>query len=222
MDGNGRWAQQRGLPRLAGHERGAESIRACVEAAIESGVQFLTLYAFSTENWKRPASEVAGLMSLLEKFLDEKTPEMNKEGIRLRAIGRISELPTPCFQKLQRSIAATAHNSRLTVILALNYSGRQDILDAARTIAQAAREGQLDPSTLDGPAFAEHLTTAGLPDPELLIRTSGELRISNFLLWELAYTEIHVSQKFWPEFRKEDFLIALHDFQRRHRRFGGL
>ena len=222
MDGNGRWAQQRGLPRLAGHERGAQSIRACVEAAIEVEVQVLTLYAFSTENWKRPASEISGLMNLLEKFLDEKTPEMLSEGIRLRAIGRIGELPAPCHRKLESAISATANNSRLTVVLALNYSGRQDILDAARRLATEAQQGEVEPASLDAAAFAARLSTDGLPDPDLLIRTSGELRLSNFLLWELAYTEIHVSPKFWPDFGKEDFLEAIADYRRRSRRFGGI
>jgi undecaprenyl diphosphate synthase len=222
MDGNGRWAQKRGLPRLAGHEQGSKSIRACVEAAIEAGVEFLTLYAFSSENWKRPAAEVDGLMRLLERFLDEKVREMQKEGVRLLTIGRTADLPPTCQRKLREAIAATASNSRLKVILALSYSGRQEIVDAIRGIVRDATAGQLKESEIDADLVASRLYTAGIPDPDLLIRTSGELRVSNFLLWQLSYTEIHVAPELWPDFGKKEFLAALEDYSKRSRRFGGV
>lgn len=222
MDGNGRWAQQKGLPRLAGHEQGSKSIRQCVEACMETGVEYLTLYAFSSENWKRPALEVNGLMLLLERFLNEKKEEMLREGVRLRAIGRLDDLPPPCRKKLDEVIAATAHNSRLHVILALSYSGRVEILDAVRSIVGDASAGVLDASAITPELISSRLYTAGIPDPDLLIRTSGEMRISNFLLWQLSYTEIHVTRKLWPDFQKTDFLEALEDFKKRNRRFGGV
>ena len=222
MDGNGRWAQQRGLPRLAGHEQGSKSIRQCVEACMETGVEFLTLYAFSSENWKRPPIEVNGLMLLLERFLNEKKEEMLREGVRLRAIGRIDDLPPPCRKKLDQVVAATAHNSKLHVILALSYSGRTEILDAVRSIVRDAAAGTLAPDDVTPELLSSRLYTAGIPDPDLLIRTSGEMRISNFLLWQLSYTEIHVTKKLWPDFGKADFLEALEDFKSRSRRFGGV
>jgi undecaprenyl diphosphate synthase len=222
MDGNGRWAQQRGLPRLAGHEQGSKSIRQCVEACMEAGVEFLTLYAFSSENWKRPALEVNGLMLLLEKFLNEKKEEMQREGVRLRAIGRLDDLPRACRKKLDEVIGATAHNSRLHVILALSYSGRVEILDAIRAMAREAASGSLPPDEITPELVSSHLYTAGIPDPDLLIRTSGEMRISNFLLWQLSYTEIHVTKKLWPDFGKTDFFEALQEFSGRKRRFGGV
>lgn len=222
MDGNGRWAQERGLPRLAGHEQGSKSIRSCVEAAIEAGVEILTLYAFSAENWKRPAAEVSGLMLLLERFLDEKLAEMQKEGVRLFAIGRISQLPAACQRKLQQAIARTAENTRLTVILALSYSGRLEIVDAVQSILKEVQAGTISADQVDADLFARHLYTAGLPDPDLLIRTSGEMRLSNFLLWQLSYTEIHVTPKYWPDFGKADFHAALKEFSSRSRRYGGV
>jgi undecaprenyl diphosphate synthase len=222
MDGNGRWAQKRGLPRLAGHEQGSKSIRACVEAAIESGVEYLTLYAFSSENWKRPAAEVAGLMKLLERFLDEKLKEMLKEGVRLQAIGRLDQLPDACQRKLAAAIAATASNSRLTVVLALSYSGRGEIVEAVRSLVRDAVAGKIAEDEISLELFSERLYTKGIPDPDLLIRTSGEMRVSNFLLWQLSYTEIHVAAKLWPDFGKEDFVEALNDFGNRNRRFGGI
>ncbi len=222
MDGNGRWAQQRGLPRLAGHEQGSKSIRACVEACMESGVEFLTLYAFSSENWKRPAAEVNGLMLLLERFLNEKRDEMLREGVRLRAIGRIDELPAACRRKLEEVMTVTAGNSKLHVILALSYSGRVEILDAVRSISRDVAAGTLREEEIDATFFSSRLATSGIPDPDLLIRTSGEMRISNFLLWQLSYTEIHVTKKLWPDFGKEDFLAALQDFAGRGRRYGGV
>jgi undecaprenyl diphosphate synthase len=222
MDGNGRWAQARGLPRLAGHEQGSKSIGACVEAAIEAGVEFLTLYAFSSENWKRPAQEVRGLMALLERFLDEKVAEMEKENVRLLTIGRTGDLPESCRAKLRAAVERTEHNSRLTVVLALSYSGRQEIVDAVRRIVAAARDGRVSPDDVTPEFVASHLDTANIPDPDLLIRTSGELRLSNFLLWQLSYTEIHVSQHLWPDFGKNEFLAAIADYHTRKRRFGGV
>jgi undecaprenyl diphosphate synthase len=222
MDGNGRWAQRRGLPRLAGHEQGAKSIRECIDAAIESGVEYLTLYAFSSENWKRPAIEVDGLMRLLERFLQEKLQELNDAGVRLQAIGRLNELPTICQRKLAEAIASTAANSRLTLILALSYSGRTEMVDAVRSIARDALAGKLAEEDITEKLFSKRLYTGNLPDPDLLIRTSGEVRLSNFLLWQLSYTEIHVTSKLWPDFQKEDFLNALRDFSQRTRRYGGV
>ena len=222
MDGNGRWAQQRGLPRLAGHEQGSKSIRQCVEACMETGVEFLTLYAFSSENWKRPPIEVSGLMLLLERFLNEKKEEMLREGVCLRAIGRLDDLPPPCRKKLDEAVVATSHNSRLHVILALSYSGRTEILDAVRSMVRDAAAGTLAPRDVTPELLSSRLYTDGIPDPDLLIRTSGEMRISNFLLWQLSYTEIHVTKKLWPDFGKADFLEALEDFKSRNRRFGGV
>lgn len=222
MDGNGRWAAQRGLPRLAGHEAGSKSIERCVQACLDTGVEYLTLYAFSSENWKRPALEVNGLMLLLEHFLNQKRDEMVREGIRLHHIGRAADLPPPCRRKLDEVLRATAGNSRLHLVLAISYSGRTEILDAIRSLARDVKAGVLDPESIDATQVEAHLGTAGMPDPDLLIRTSGEMRISNFLLWQLSYTEIHVTKKLWPDFQREDFLAALDDYASRSRRFGGV
>lgn len=189
---------------------------------METGVEFLTLYAFSSENWKRPPLEVNGLMLLLERFLNEKKEEMLREGVRLRAIGRLDDLPPPCRKKLDEVVRATAHNSRLHVILALSYSGRAEILDAVRSIVRDAASGTLAPDGVTSDLISSRLYTDGIPDPDLLIRTSGEMRISNFLLWQLSYTEIHVTKKLWPDFDKADFLEALEDYKSRSRRFGGV
>ena len=222
MDGNGRWAQQQGLPRLVGHEAGAKSIERCVQACLDTGVEYLTLYAFSSENWKRPALEVNGLMLLLEKFLNQKRDEMVREGIRLHHIGRRKELPSVCQRKLQEVMAATVSNTRLHLVLAINYSGRTEIIDAVKSVSRDVAAGVLREEDITSELFDSRLDTAGIPDPDLLIRTSGEMRISNFLLWQLSYTEIHVTKKFWPEFEKADFLAALEDFQSRSRRYGGV
>lgn len=189
---------------------------------MEAGVEYLTLYAFSSENWKRPALEVQGLMLLLEKFLDEKLAEMLAEGVRLQAIGRIDQLPAICQKKLNQAIERTKENTKLTVILALSYSGRIEIVDAVRHIVAEAKAGKIVEDQITAEFFSGHLYTAGVPDPDLLIRTSGEMRLSNFLLWQLSYTEIHVTPKFWPEFRKADFHEALADFSGRSRRYGGI
>jgi len=220
MDGNGRWARSRGLPRLEGHRAGSKSVGECVEACADAGVEFLTLYAFSSENWNRPQEEVSGLMRLLEQFLAEKTAEMVQKGVRLLAIGRLNLLPASCRRRLEAAIEKTASNERMTVVLALSYSGRAEIVDAVRSIAADAQAGLLSPGDVDEELISSRLYTAVIPDPDLLIRTSGEMRISNFLLWQLSYTEIHVTQKYWPEFRKEDLQEALRDYQNRDRRYG--
>jgi undecaprenyl diphosphate synthase len=222
MDGNGRWAQQQGLPRLMGHEAGSKSIERCVQACIDSGVEYLTLYAFSSENWKRPAAEVNGLMLLLEKFLNQKRDEMVREGIRLHHIGRIHELPSACQRKLREVMEATKSNTKLHLVLALSYSGRTEIIDAVKSISQDVAAGNIRPDDITPALIDSRLNTAGIPDPDLLIRTSGEMRISNFLLWQLSYTEIHVTKKLWPDFQKEDFIAALEDFRLRSRRYGGV
>ncbi len=222
MDGNGRWAQGRGLPRLKGHEQGSQAVGECVEGCREAGVKYLTLYAFSSENWKRPAAEVTGLMLLLERFLDQKTKEMIEKNIQLRAIGRLDELPPAARKRLDRSIAETAHCGQLVLTLALNYSGRAEIVDAVREIAREAAAGRVSDEDVTPEFIGAHLYTAGTPDPDLLIRTSGELRLSNFLLWQLSYTEIHVTPKLWPEFTRADLFAAIEDFNKRHRRYGGV
>ena len=222
MDGNGRWAKERGLPRLKGHERGAESVRAITEECVALGVEFLTLYAFSTENWKRPEEEVAGLWVLLEHFLEMELPTMMKNGVRLRAIGRIHELPESTQAKLAETIIATAKNPATTLILALNYSSRTELADAAKTIAKDVAAGTLDLDAITPETFSARLYTAEYPDPELLIRTSGELRLSNFLLWQLSYAEFFITQKLWPDFGKAELREAVAAFQSRERRFGGL
>jgi undecaprenyl diphosphate synthase len=222
MDGNGRWAKERDLPRIKGHEQGAESVRAVTEACVELGVEFLTVYAFSTENWKRPAAEVTALWTLLEHFIAQETPTLMKNGVRLQAIGRIHELPESCQKALREAIALTAQNPATTLVLALNYSGRTEIIDTVRALCREAAAGKIDPQSLDEEAFSRHLYTAAFPDPDLLIRTSGELRLSNFLLWQLSYTEIYVTQKKWPDFSKEDLRDAIREFNKRQRRFGGL
>ncbi len=222
MDGNGRWAKERGLPRREGHRAGAESVRECVEACKELGVEYLTLYAFSSENWNRPAAEVTALMALLERFLEEKAEELMKQDVRLRAIGHLDRLPDRTRRKLDKAIERTAGNSSLTLILALSYGAREEIAEAARSLAMDAAAGKIDPSKIDCAALASRLYTAGLPDPDLLIRTSGELRVSNFLLWQISYAEIVIYKKFWPDFRQADLFEAAQEYARRHRRFGGL
>lgn len=222
MDGNGRWARSQGLPRLAGHERGSRAVGECVEGCLEAGVEFLTLYAFSSENWKRPRAEVEGLMMLLDRFLKEKTKEMLEKGVRLKAIGRIADLPTAVQSRLKTAISITSENRKLTLTLALSYSGRLEIVDAIQSIARDAREGRIAESDITPEFVSSRLYTADMPDPDLLIRTSGELRLSNFLLWQLSYTEIHVTSKLWPEFNRVDLAQAISDYSHRDRRFGGV
>ena len=222
MDGNGRWARAHGLPRLKGHERGAATVRAVTEECVAQGVEFLTLYAFSTENWKRPGEEVSGLWALLEHFLDLELPTMMKNGVRLRTIGRTAELPESTQQKLASTIAATAANPATTLILALNYSSRTELADAVRSLCAEAAAGKLDPATITPDTIGARLYTSEYPDPDLLIRTSGEMRLSNFMLWQLSYAEFYITPKFWPDFGKQDLRAAIAEFHKRERRFGGL
>jgi undecaprenyl diphosphate synthase len=222
MDGNGRWAKERGLPRIAGHEQGAESVRAVTEACVELGVQYLTVYAFSTENWKRPEAEITALWALLEHFIAQETPTLMKNGVRLQAIGRLHELPQSCQTALQEAVNLTARNPATTLILALNYSGRTEIIDTVRRLCGEAVAGRVSGDAITEETFSQHLYTRDYPDPDLLIRTSGELRLSNFLLWQLSYTEIYVTQKMWPDFGKEDLRDAIAEYNKRQRRFGGL
>lgn len=222
MDGNGRWAAARGLPRREGHRAGAESVEAVLRACGELGVEYLTLYAFSSENWKRPEAEIEALMGLLAHFLKEKTPTLMKNNIRLKVIGHLERLPEKNQRQLRESIALTAGNAGLTLVVALSYGSREEIVDAARRLMEKARTGELDPAALDVGTFARHLDTADIPDPDLLVRTSGECRVSNFLLWQISYAEIVISEVFWPDFRREHLEAAIGEFQRRHRRFGGL
>ena len=222
MDGNGRWARERGLSRIRGHEQGAESVRVVLRACGEIGVEFLTLYAFSSENWKRPKAEVAALMKLLERFLKKETPELMERNVRLQAIGRLTDLPASCQRELHRVVETTSKNSGVTLVLALSYSGRIEIIDGVRSLVRAVRDGHIDEAMIDVEMFSKHLYTRYYPDPDLLIRTSGEMRISNFLLWQLSYTEMYVTKKMWPEFRKEDLLEAIVEYTNRQRRYGGL
>jgi undecaprenyl diphosphate synthase len=222
MDGNGRWAKDRGFPRIKGHEEGANTLRRIVEGCAEMKVEFLTVYAFSTENWNRPPAEVAALMGLLEHFIELETPELIKKGIRLQAIGRLSDLPASCQERLQKAIDATSHGTELTLILALSYSGRAELTDAVKSIVGEVQAGRLDPAAIDPEVISRHLYTHRYPDPDMLIRTSGEIRLSNFLLWQLSYTEIVITPKLWPDFSKEDLRAAISEFNKRHRRYGGV
>ncbi len=222
MDGNGRWAKSRGLPRIKGHEQGAQAVRECVEACGELKVEFLTLYAFSAENWQRPKAEVFALMELLERFLKEKTPELLEKNVKLQAIGRLTDLPEACQRQLHRSIEETAQNNGLTLILALSYGGRLEIIDGIRSIVHEVKAGHIDSAMIDPEMFSKHLYTRAYPDPDLLIRTSGEMRLSNFLLWQLSYTEIWVTPKLWPDFTKTDLFEAVAEYGRRSRRYGGV
>jgi len=220
MDGNGRWARQRGLPRIAGHQAGVASVRDVVEACGQLGIEVLTLYAFSKENWRRPKREVMALMRLLVKTVKQEIEELVKNNVRLIAIGNLEDLPKRARESLKGGIELTKNNTGLTLNLALSYSGRREIIDAVKRILQESREGKINPETLDEGFFSQYLYTAGLPDPDLLIRTSGELRVSNFLLWQLAYTEIYVTDVLWPDFRRKDLYQAIEAYQRRERRFG--
>ncbi len=222
MDGNGRWAKQRGMPRVEGHRNGVESVRAIVRACGEVGVKYLTLYAFSVENWNRPKDEVDTLMKYLARFLKNEIGELNRSNVRLEAIGQIWRLPEAVQQQLEKTKAALAKNNGLTLVLALSYGGRTELVEATRAIAAKVKSGQLDPAEINERIIAEHLYTRHSPDPDLLIRTSGEMRISNFLLWQISYAELVVTQTLWPDFRKAQFFEALEEYARRHRRFGGV
>jgi undecaprenyl diphosphate synthase len=223
MDGNGRWASRRNLPRAAGHKAGVEPVRSAVETCTRLGVQVLTLYAFSVENWKRPRAEVDMLWRLLRVYLRRELPEILRQGIRFTCMGRMDGLPPQVRQELEAAIETTAHNTGMRLNVAINYSGRAELVDALNTILDEARlEGRLRDLRIDEQTIASRLYTAGLPDPDLLIRTSGEMRISNFLLWQIAYAELYVTETLWPDFRRTELLDAILDYQKRDRRFGGL
>lgn len=220
MDGNGRWAKKRGGLRIFGHQSAITAVRETVEAAAELGVEYLTLYAFSTENWNRPAMEVSALMQLLVSTIRKETATLNKNNIRLQTIGNTESLPASCQKELEEAMELTKQNSRMTLVLALSYSGRWDITQAVQRLAIEVGQGSIRPEDINESSFAGYLSTAGMPDPELLIRTSGEQRISNFLLWQMAYTELYITELLWPDFRKEHLYEAIISYQRRERRFG--
>jgi undecaprenyl diphosphate synthase len=223
MDGNGRWARKRSLPRASGHKAGVEAVRTTVETCTRLGIQALTLYAFSVENWKRPRAEVDTLWRLLRVYLRRELPEILSNGIRFTCMGRLDGLPPQVKQELQNTIDATAHNRGMRLNVAINYSGRAELVDAINAIVEDARlEGRLRDLRIDEEAIASRLYTADLPDPDLLIRTSGEMRVSNFLLWQIAYAELYVTDTLWPDFRRADLMHAILDYQKRDRRFGGL
>jgi undecaprenyl diphosphate synthase len=222
MDGNGRWAKQRHLPRIEGHRAGAESARVIIRTAGELGIKYLTLYAFSVENWNRPKDEVDALMKYLIHYLKTETPELNKNNVKLEVIGQIYRLPENVQEHLKKSIATLSKNNGLTLIMALSYGGRTEIVDAVRGIAKKVKDRELDPADITEQVVAQHLYTRHFPDPDLLIRTSGEMRVSNFLLWQISYAELVITPTFWPDFRKAQFYAALEEYHQRHRRFGGL
>ncbi|MBM4423526.1 MAG: isoprenyl transferase [Chloroflexi bacterium] len=218
MDGNGRWAKQRGLPRVAGHRAGTENLRRVIEACVEFGIRTLTIYAFSTENWRRPAEEVNGLMTIFEDVIDRELPQLNKNGVQLRHIGKLEGLKPAFAQKVREAIQATSHNSTLILNVAFNYGGRSEIVEAVRRMVA---EG-LPADSITEEALAAHLYTGGQADPDLIIRTSGEMRVSNFLIWQGAYSEYYVAPAYWPDFDKEQLRLALEEYANRNRRFGGL
>lgn len=220
MDGNGRWAKKQGLNRIFGHQNAITSVREATEAAAELGVKYLTLYTFSTENWDRPKAEVNALMELLVKSIENETPTLNKNGVRLAMIGDATRLPNSVAARLQTCIEETKNNSRMTLILALSYSSRWEMLEAVKQISAQVASGEISADAIDDNLFSSKLTTAGIPDPDLLVRTSGEQRISNFLLWQIAYSELYFTDVFWPDFRKKDFYQAIMSYQARERRFG--
>lgn len=220
MDGNGRWAKKKGAARIFGHRNAIQAVTDVTEACGELGIKYLTLYAFSTENWGRPKEEVDALMELLVNTLKKELANLMENQVRLTTIGDISHLPSLCQRNLQEAIETTRRNTGLQVILALNYSGRWEIAKAVRAIAEEVKSGKIAPEQIDESVIARHLQTTGIPDPELLIRTSGELRVSNFLLWQIAYTEIYITKTLWPDFRKEDLYEAIYSYQHRERRFG--
>ncbi len=216
MDGNGRWAQARGLPRLAGHRAGTENLRRILRAAGEFGVRILTIYAFSTENWERPRDEVEGLLDLMERMIDRELPELHREGVQIRHIGRLERVPERLATKIRQALDLTRNNQRLILNVAFNYGGRAEMVDAVRRIIQDG----VPPEAVDEVLISRYLYTAGLPDPDLIIRTSGEMRVSNFLIWQGAYAEYYVTPVYWPDFDKDEFYKALAEYARRERRFG--
>ena len=220
MDGNGRWAAQRNLPRVEGHRRGAESVRSVLRCASKLGIRHLTLYAFSVENWNRPKEEVETLMKFLARYLKTEQQEMNQNNVRLRAIGQLDRLPGFVREQLDATIASLDQNTGTTLNLALSYGARTELVDAARAIAAKAKSGEMAPADIDEQTLSDHLYTAGTPDPDLLIRTSGEMRVSNFMLWQISYAELVVTERLWPDFGEADFRAALEEFAARDRRFG--
>jgi undecaprenyl diphosphate synthase len=220
MDGNGRWARRQGARRIFGHRNAIEAVRQTAEASAELGIKYLTLYAFSTENWKRPKAEISGLMELLVSTIKNETSTLTKNNIRLSSIGDIAALPKSCQRELQESKELTKDNDGLNLILALSYSGRWEIVEAVKDLLKDVKKGILDPEDITNERFSDYLCTKNIPDPELLIRTSGELRISNFLLWQIAYTELYITDILWPDFRKENLYEAIVAYQKRERRFG--
>ncbi len=220
MDGNGRWAQQRNLPRAKGHEKGAESVRVAIKTCKKLGIKFLTVYAFSVENWNRPKPEIEALMALLKKFLRNEEREFHENKIRLRAIGRLSDLPKSVRRELNHVMQATEHYKDATLVLALSYGGRTEIAHAARELSRKVKAGTLEPEAIDEAAISTHLYAPDIPDPDLMIRTSGEMRISNFLLWQVSYAELYITDTLWPDFREEHLVKAVEEYGRRHRRFG--
>lgn len=222
MDGNGRWAKSRGNLRSFGHKAGVDSVRDITEACAQIGVKYLTLYAFSTENWGRPKMEVNALMRLLSSSLRKEAENLDKNDIRLETIGQIDRFPKSCKRELKEAIALTEDNDRLHLCLALSYSGRWDITEAVKKMAHRVKNGEIDPDDIDDEMISDHLSTAEIPDPELIIRTSGEYRLSNFLLWQLAYSELYITETYWPDFRRDELYKAIQSFQERDRRFGKL
>lgn len=220
MDGNGRWAKQHLLPRATGHLNGVKTVQRVIDLCIEKEIPWVTLYAFSTENWGRSKMEVTALMGMLKKYLKERTPEMMEKGVRLHAIGELYMLPEDCREELKKAIETTKHNTKLNVVLALSYGSRQEITAAARALAEQVKAGTLAPEDITPELLGQNLYTAGMPDPDLLIRTSGEMRISNYLLWQISYAEIHVTDTLWPDFDRADFEEALASFAVRERRYG--
>ena len=220
MDGNGRWAKEQGKLRVFGHQNGVKAVKDTVEGAVELGLKYLTLYAFSTENWNRPQQEENALMEILVKTITKETATLMKNQIRLNAIGDLTSLPAACYQELMEAMEKTSANTRCTLTLALSYSSRWELTEALKTVAKKVQAGELAPEDIDEQLLSNHLTTIGLPDPELMIRTSGELRLSNFMMWQLAYTELYFTPKLWPDFRRSDLHEAILDFQKRERRFG--
>lgn len=220
MDGNGRWARERHLPRALGHRNGMKAVREAVEGSIQAGLEVLSLFAFSQENWQRPATEVTALMSLLEEYIEREKAELITNGVRVRVLGDLERLSKTARDAVDGVIQATAHNDRLTVQLFISYGARAELVRAARRLAEAAADGRLDPADIDEDVFRTHLYTNGSPDPDLLIRTSGEQRISNFMLWQLAYTELHIIPVMWPDFTRRDLFAAILEYQSRERRFG--
>lgn len=222
MDGNGRWAKQRHLPRVEGHRRGADSVREIIRSAGDLGIKYLTLYAFSAENWNRPKDEVDALMKYLVHYLKTEAKDLDKNNVRLQAIGQIHRLPENVQEQLARTTAALAHNNGLTLILALSYGSRIELVEAVRDIAAKVKVGKLEPADITESLISQHLWTRNYPDPDLLIRTSGEMRISNFLLWQISYAELVITPTLWPDFRRPQFCAAIEEYARRHRRFGGI